>query len=172
MGWFSGNWHSMSLSNEGSTDDTSSNDTMSTSQPSDSSVPVNVSSNYHHKGFLPTHDAMMMGVGAGQNILDNKLQFTARPYIGQSWDSLRHYWGTEVAMTVAQHSDGLPWGKIAVGYVGGDEALTDHGRGMDLHGDVDLTHGFTFTSGMRQNSISGDANYVLVKWKLTFGGNP
>jgi hypothetical protein len=46
--------------------------------------------------------------------------------------------------------------------------LTDHGRGVDLHGDVDLTEGWKFTSGVRQNSWDDNSNYMMLKWKMNF----
>ena len=167
MGWFSGNWRAVNVS--GDDDDampTTGGQGLTQSTPDDSSI--GLTSNFHHKGFLPTHDAMMIGAAYKQNILDDKLQLTARPFIGQSWHSLRDYWGSEVSLNIAQHPDGLPWGQISMGYIGGNESMTDHGRGIDLHGDVDLTNGFKFVSGMRQNSDLGDSNYVMVKWKLDF----
>lgn len=169
IGWFSGNWHPVHISDD---DDggapTTQNRPLAENSPADGFSSATMAANFHHKGFLPTHDAIMIGATFKGSAIDNKLQFAARPFIGQSWHSLRNYWGGEVSMDIAQRPDGLPWGKISMGYVGGEESLTDHGRGIDLHGDVDLTNGFKFTSGLRQNSASGDANYLMLKWKLDF----
>ena len=131
-------------------------------------MPFNLESSIHHKGFLPTHDAIMLGTSLQRAILDDKLQFTIHPFYGQSWHSVKHYWGSEMSMNIAQRPDDMPWGKITMNYTGGEESLTDHGRGIDLHGDVNLTNGWQFTSGIRQNSTSGDTNYALMRWKLDF----
>jgi hypothetical protein len=167
LNWFSGNWHPVSLSG-GSDEEIPSEQALAEPEESGISIPMQLGANYHHKGFLPTHDAMIMGVGFDQKMLDDKLQFTARPFYGQSWHSLRHYLGGEIALDIAQHPDGLPWGKIAVGYIKGDSSLTDHGTGIDLHGDIDLTNNWKFTSGVRQDSVTGDSNYVMLRWKLSF----
>jgi hypothetical protein len=172
VGWLSGGWHSVHLS---SSDDEAEAMPQAATAPAPfaqesagGSDPVNLASNFHHKGFLPTHDAMVMGMGVSRAAFDNKLQFTAHPFYGQNWRALQGYWGTELTMDIAQRSDGMPWGKISLGYVGGNDSLTDHGRGMDLHGDVDLTEGWKLTSGMRQDSATGDSNYVMLRWHMGF----
>ena len=171
-GWFSGSWHAMQMSGDDNDNDAApppvKNKALGQQASFDDGQGANMIANFHHKGFLPTHDALMIGGALKQTILDDKLQLTTRPFVGQSWDSLRSYWGTEVSLNIAQHDDGLPWGQITAGYIGGEESLTDHGRGIDLHGDVDLTNGWQFTSGMRQSSVTGDANYLMIKWKLDF----
>ena len=121
----------------------------------------------HHKGFLPTHDALLLGSNVKMGFVGDRVQFALHPFFGQGWIPSKHYWGTNLSLNIAPRADGMPWGSIVMGYVGGDESLTDHGRGMNLHGDVDLTNGFLFTSGIRQNSLSGNANYALVKWKAS-----
>jgi hypothetical protein len=165
MGLFSG-WHKVDMSQDGDAP------TMTEETTDTKALSFPLATSLHHKGFLPMHDTMMLGISANRDFLGDKLQFTARPFYGQSWHSLRGYWGGEIALNMAQHADGLPWGKISMGYVNGDESMTDHGRGVDLHGDVDLTNHFSLTSGMRQNSITGNANYALLQWKISFGGNP
>jgi hypothetical protein len=50
--------------------------------------------------------------------------------------------------------------------------MTDHGRGIEVRGDIDLTSGFKFTSGTRQNSITGESNYIMLRWGFTFSDNP
>ena len=134
----------------------------------ESALPMHLESSFHHKGFMPTHDSVVMGTSLHSSILDNNLQFTTHPFYGQSWQSLQHYWGSDVTMDIAERPDGLPYGKITMNYTSGTSSLTDHGRGIDLHGDVNLTHGWNFTSGIRQNDVSGNANYVSLRWKLDF----
>jgi hypothetical protein len=172
MGWLSGGWHAMpSLSgDDGAETPVQPQNMVQSDTPEQQSgvTPVGLASNFHHKGFLPTHDAMVMGIGFGHSLFDHKLQFTTRPFYGQSWGALQGYWGAEMALDIVQRPDGMPFGKITLGYIGGNEALTDRGRGMDLHGDVDLTNGWKFTSGLRQNSADGNSNYVMLRWKLNF----
>lgn len=132
-------------------------------------LPFQIMSSYHHKGFLPTHDAVLMGIAWHHALIGRKLDVIARPFYGQNWHSLRHYWGGEVTLDIAQRPDGLPWGKMAMGYTGGDHAMTDHGTGIDMHGDVNLTHDVAFTSGVRQDNIAGDSTYVMLRWSASFG---
>jgi hypothetical protein len=170
INWFSGGWHPVPttpfLDNEN--DDDYINDTAraltEAEMPTPASSPLQLASNFHHKGF--THDALMMGLTISRKMLDDKLLLSAHPYYGQNWRSLQGYWGANLVLDVAQRPDDLPWGQITLGYVDGNEALIDHGRGIDFHGDVDLTNGFKFTSGMRQNSVDGNSNYVMLRWKL------
>ena len=163
LGWFSGSWRAVHMA---AADDDTSAPAVDNADAHDSEM--NLVSNYHHKGFLPTHDAMMMGASFGQNLVSNKLDLAERPFIGQSWDSLRNYWGAEMTLDVAKKADGLPWGKISLGYIGGNDALVDHGTGVDLHGDIDLTEGWKFTTGVRQDSSTGDSNYMMFRWKINF----
>jgi hypothetical protein len=168
-GWLSGGWRPVKMQDD---------ETADAAPPAADQAPgvaaaqqaqsVGFGTNFHHKGFLPTHDTMMMGFNASQSLVPGKLGLSARPYWGQSWDSLRAYYGTEASLDIAQKADGMPWGKIVVGYVGGEDTLTDHGHGMEAHGDVDLTEGWKFTTGIRQNSSDGNSNYMMIKWKLEF----
>jgi len=173
IGWLSNGWHSVAAGDAENADEGGDAQTQNLTQPTDSGIamPMQFASSYHHKGFLPTHDAMMMGVAFNQNIIDKKLQFTARPFYGQSWNSLHHYMGGEVTMKIDQRPDGLPWGALSAGYIGGNDSMIDHGSGVDLHGDVDLTNDWKFTSGVRQNSVDGNSNYVMLRWQISFG-NP
>ena len=170
ISWFSGNAHPVSIMDDDEASDQRSDNggKMGDSANKNSLAPDGLSSSYHHKGFLPTHDAMVLGIGAGQNLFNDKLSLSARPFYGQSWHSLHSYWGSEVAMNIANKPDGMPWGKLALGYVQGNDAMTDHGQGIEMHGDVDLTSGFKLTSGIRQNSADGNSNYLMVRWKMDF----
>jgi hypothetical protein len=161
LSWFSGDWHAVTMTGDAAEE-------ASGLASSDNAAPIQLETNFHHKGFLPMHDALTLGSGVGGAAFDDKLQFAARPFYGQSWHSLRHYYGGEVTMNIARRSDGMPWGQITMHYTDGESTLTDHGRGIDLHGDVDLTNGWRLTSGIRQNDLSGNANYVSLRWKLGF----
>jgi hypothetical protein len=172
-GWFNGSWKPVNVSgdDEPPAADGSTPTTVPLTQTQTTSSPktFGFSTNFHHKGFLPTHDTMMMGVDVNQAVLPNKLNFTARPFWGQSWNSIRAYYGAEASLDIAKKiDDELPSGKIVIGYIGGEDALTDHGSGIEMHGDVDLTEGWKFTSGIRQNSSDGNSNYMMVKYKLEF----
>jgi len=168
IGWASGSWHAVALSDSEEASGPIEPLTSSAVSETGGDVPFHLASNFHHKGFLPTHDAMMMGFDVGKNVFDNKMQLTVRPFYGQGWRSLQGYWGSEVTMNILERDDGMPHGKISMGYVDGNESMTDNGRGIELHGDVDLTNRWTFTSGIKQDNVSGDTNYVMVKWKLDF----
>lgn len=168
IGWFKGNWHPIHIDADDDEDVNASSLSGLPAAPKSDDDAVDLIVNYHHKGFLPMHDAILVGAAFKQNIVAHKLDLTARPFVGQSWNSLRNYWGAEMTLDVAQKADGLPWGKISLGYVGGNDKLTDHGTGIDLHGDIDLTSGWKFTSGIRQDSADGNSNYMMVKWKMEF----
>jgi hypothetical protein len=131
-------------------------------------MPFSVAPDFHHKGFLPTKDALLIRLGFSRKAIGDKLLFTAHPFYGQNWRSLRGYWGAEMSMLIDKRDDNLPSGALALTYTGGNEQLMDNGRGIDLHGDIDLTEGWNLTSGLRQNSLSGSSNYVMLRWKLTW----
>lgn len=125
---------------------------------------------HHHNGILPTHDAMMMGAHAQQGLLDHYMKIDLHPYYAQNWFSERGYYGTELALNLASPADtesvSKPWGKIVLGYTNGDERLTDHGRGINLHGELRISDTISLNSGVRQNDLSDTGNYVLLQWKL------
>ena len=161
MGWMSSGWRPVM------TDDAAADKPIDVqTAPDEENLSGNLSTALHHKGFLPTHDVLMLGVGAGHSLVDHKLQISARPFYGQNWRSLQGIWGGQVTVDIAQRPDGLPWGKIVAGYTGGNPTLTDGGRGIDVHGDVDLTEGWKLTSGLRQDSTTGDSNYIMMRWKI------
>ncbi|MDE2029655.1 MAG: hypothetical protein KGI97_03720 [Alphaproteobacteria bacterium] len=168
IGWLSGQWHSLSSISLPGEESTSDALALAQGQSEEMGWPAHLTASFHHKGFLPMHDAMVLGMGFTHDAVGRKLHFTLRPFWGQSWHSFRHYWGSELALDIAQRPDGLPWGKVTIGYTSGDNSLTDHGSGVELRGNVDLTHNVEFTSGIRHNGITGDSNYVMLSWKMSF----
>jgi hypothetical protein len=124
---------------------------------------------YHHRqGILPTRDAMMMGFHSRSAMFDSYMRLDAHPYYAQNWFSQRGYWGAELALDLASPSDktggAKPWGKIVLGYTNGDDRLMDHGRGIDLQGELRLSERWSFNTGMRQSDQTG--NYALLQWKM------
>ncbi|MDR3451002.1 MAG: hypothetical protein P4M15_14890 [Alphaproteobacteria bacterium] len=177
MGWFSGGWHAVTMPGgddeaegvaDAAPDEAAQKLTKEIGTPLENtgSSPWHFAATLHHKGFLPTHDAAVMGVGFQHSTFDNKMMITIRPFYGQNWLSLRGYWGAEMTLDIAKKEDGMPWGKMVIGYVGGNDKLTDHGTGIDLHGDVDLTHNVQFTSGLKQNSADGNSDYAMLRWRM------
>lgn len=127
-----------------------------------------LSSQYHHKGFLPTHDAVMMGF-AMHNHVWRDVQFDIHPFYGQNWMGATGYWGTEMAMDIGAGSVGAqqkPWGKIALRYSNGDHELMDSNHGFDMHGEVNFTENIGLNAGVRENNSSELGNYIMVRWKL------
>lgn len=124
---------------------------------------------YHHKGFLPTHDALMIGVSSHNAAMDNAVQFGIHPFCGQNWMGQTGYWGTEIEMGFGGdpgHPADRPWGKIALRYTNGDHMLMDNNRGYDVHSEINLAENVSLNSGIRQNDSSIFGNYVLLRWKL------
>jgi len=165
LGWFSGTWHDVALPGD-ETEDRAALDAPLAPRP-ENDAPVSLASNFHHKGFLPTHDAMVLGAGWRHAIIDERVQLDARPFYGQNWRALQGYWGGEMTLNVAAREDGLPWGKIALGYTGGNQALTDHGTGVNLRGSMNLTSTLTLDADMRQqDSAVSSGNALMLRWRV------
>ena len=124
------------------------------------------SSSYNHKGFSPMHDAMMLGVNLKHHLWDDGPQLNIHPYVGQNWHNIDNYWGTEVALDLGGSDTSKGWGKIALRYDNGESNLTEHGRGMDMHSEVDFSDHFSLNAGIRQDYMSDIGNYVLLQWKI------
>jgi hypothetical protein len=124
---------------------------------------------YHHRhGILPTHDAMIVGTHSRQALFDRYMQMDFHPYIAQSYFSAHGYYGAEMTLDLASPADtahtGKPWGKIVLGYTNGDSNMMDHGRGVDLHGELRFSDTLSLNTGLRQSDSTG--NYVLLQWKI------
>ncbi len=128
-----------------------------------------LSPDYHHKGFLPVNDAMIMGANLRHRILDDTLQFDLHPFYGQNWHSSDGYWGTELALNLRSSSGAQPWGKIALRYSNGDQALMDRGRGFDMHSELKFDESLSLNAGIRESENTELGNYVLLRWKLVGG---
>lgn len=129
-----------------------------------------LSPNYHHKGFLPVNDALIMGMNVRHRVWGNRMQLDLHPYLGQNWHNSDNYWGTELSLGLRESSTGQEWGKIAMRYNNGNSAVMDNGRGFDLHADMKFNEQLSLTAGVQKNPDSSNSNYALLRWKLaTFG---
>jgi hypothetical protein len=121
---------------------------------------------YHHKGFLPFNDAMIMGVSLRRSLLEGHVQMDFHPYYGQNWISTRGYYGQEIALNVSEKMGPIQGGKIAINYIVDDSNLSDHGHGINLHGDLKFSDTVGLQAGVRENDNAQLGNYVMVKWTL------
>lgn len=128
---------------------------------------------YHHKGFLPVNDAMIMGFHVRHSLENDfaghNLQFDVHPFYGQNWRSTDNYWGTEVAFNLRAKDAVQPWGKIALRFTNGDTELMDHGHGFDMHSQLNFDEHLSLNAGIRENGNSAAGNYVMMRWKLLGG---
>jgi hypothetical protein len=129
------------------------------------------SSDYHHKGFLPLHDAMITGFNLRHPLFDTGLSLNAHPFYGQNWHDSEGYWGTEFALSFSGGdartlSAQNPWGKLALRYSNGDTTLLDRGRGFDMHGDLNFDQHFSLRAGVNQTNQIEDGSYMMLRWKL------
>jgi hypothetical protein len=127
---------------------------------------------YHHRrGILPTHDAAVLGAHMKQSLFGNYMQLDLHPYYGQNWFSQKNYYGADFSIDLAEpanHSEtSRPWGKFVIGYTNGDDQLMDHGRGLDMHGELRFNDHLTLNTGMRQSDTTGGSDYVLLQWKMS-----
>jgi hypothetical protein len=130
-----------------------------------------VTPGYHHKGFLPLNDAMVMGVNMRHSLFSRDLQLDLHPFYGQNWHNSDAYWGTELGLQLGAGRDGNGgWGKISLRYDNGQSALMEHSRGADLHGEFRLSEDVSLHGGVREDQNSQLGNYVLLRWTL-LGGN-
>lgn len=139
-----------------------------------------ITPNYHHKGFLPTHDALKLGLTAREHFADHFVRVEAYPFVGENWVRGGGIYGATLAVNFGQtpivpknklqaaashFRDEGGWGRISMGFVGGQSDLTDHGKGFDLHGEVRFTEQLTLHTGVRDNG-DNTANYILLHWGL------
>lgn len=125
---------------------------------------------YHHKGFLPFHDAMMTGMDMRQRVFDNRLQFDLKPYYGQNWTSLNGYGGAALGIGLTHPGEAQPWGRVSMGYIEGASELMDNGRGYDMHAELRFDDSWSFHAGVRNENTSDLGNYAIMRWKLmSFG---
>jgi hypothetical protein len=126
---------------------------------------------YHHKGFLPIHDALVMGLGARQNLFDDRVRFEMQPYYGQNWLRPEGYVGSEFSVSLARGTAGdtmqNSYGKIAIGFINGDSQVLDSGHGFDMHGELNLLDNLAFHAGVRENEDTASGSYALLRWKLS-----
>lgn len=125
---------------------------------------------HHHHGLLPTHDAITLGTHARYTLMGDYMGFDFHNYYGQNYFSARNYYGSEFKLDLAKSESTKwatnPWGTMAISYTNGDGRLMDHGRGLDLHGEVHFNERLSLTSGLRQSDTSGSSNYVMLQWKM------
>lgn len=132
---------------------------------------MRASTAYHHRrGVLPTHDAAVLGAHMKQHFLDHYMQLDLHPYFGQNWFSQKNYYGADFTIDLIEpenkSKDSRPWGKFVISYTNGDDDLLDHGRGIDMHGELRFDEHTTLNTGMRQSDTSGASDYVLLQWKM------
>lgn len=125
-----------------------------------------LSPSYHHKGFLPLNDALVLGINSHRQLLDDKIQFDLHPYYAQGACKTQGYWGTEMAVNLASSDTKKPWGKIALSYANGASTLMDHNQGLDIHSELTLTESLTLNTGIRDKGNGDQGNYVMLRWKL------
>jgi hypothetical protein len=129
------------------------------------------STNYHHlRGISPARDALIAGMHMKHSVMDQYMQFDLHPYYGQNYFTTRRYYGTEAKLDLQNPTDtsstSRPWGSISIGYVNGNNDLTEHGRGIDMHGTVNFTEHWSLNSGYRPHDTSENINYTLLQWKM------
>jgi hypothetical protein len=130
-----------------------------------------LSPGYHHMGFLPFHDAMMMGVNLRQHLFDNRVHLDLHPFYGQNWVSLNGYGGAEMGIGLAHGDTGQVWGRIALRYTDGASNLMDNGRGFDMSAQLRLSDHLNLTAGVNSDQNTDLGNYVLLRWKLVQFGH-
>lgn len=130
------------------------------------------STGYHHRrGILPTHDTATLGGHVRQSLFSHYMQYDLHPYLAQNYFSSRNYYGAEMTLDFAAPADTSrvtrPWGQLVIGYTNGESSLMDHGRGIDMHGELHFSDNLTLNTGLRQSDTSGSGNYVLLQWKIS-----
>lgn len=130
-----------------------------------------VSAGYHHKGFLPTHDALIINFNTRHRSIGSNLEFSTKPFIGQNWHSAENYWGIETTLNIGQHAkkgttNDHMHGKIVMRYTNGSSELMNNDRGLDMHAEFDFTNHLSLQAGIRSGSSSDNNNYVMMRWKL------
>ncbi|HEU0117470.1 MAG TPA: hypothetical protein VFR09_02450 [Alphaproteobacteria bacterium] len=125
-----------------------------------------LSPGYHHKGFFPLDDALVMGVNYRHRLFEDGLQLDVHPFYGQNWHNTNGYYGSEIGLGLRDQKDGHEWGRIALRYNNGDESLMDETRGFDMHGELNFDQHLSLNAGLRESEDSDYGNYIVLRWKL------
>lgn len=124
---------------------------------------------YRDRDFLPSKNAMVMGINIQQHAFDDRVQFDIHPLYGHSWGFNAGYWGTEVSIGPGQQNvQTKPWAKIAVLNSNNPHSLMDNRHGIDLYSAVNVTEQLSLNAGVRQDHDTQHNDYVLLRWKIKF----
>lgn len=126
---------------------------------------------YNHKGFLPLHDALMIGVNSRHRLWGDAMTFNIHPHVGQNWRNSENFWGTDITFNFTkpgkEKGDARrTLGKIAISYANGDKDVMKRKRGIDMHSEFQFTDDLSLRAGMKRNDDSKLDSYVLMQWKL------
>lgn len=130
-----------------------------------------IAPDYHHKGFLPFHDAMITEMNFRERAFDDRVQFDLRPFYGQNWVSLNGYGGAELGVGLTHKGDTQPWGRIGFCFINGASDLMDNNRGFDMNAELRFNEHLALTAGIHGTENSDLGNYVLLRWKVIGFGN-
>ena len=126
------------------------------------------SSDYRHKGFLPTHDSVLLGINMRASGFADRAQLDVNPFYGQSWMGAGGYWGAEASLTL-RSATGQSWAHVHVRYDNGQRSLMDHGRGYDMNGEVPLAEHLSLTAGIKQTDSDPVSDYVMMRYQIKLG---
>ncbi len=127
-----------------------------------------VTPGYHHKGFLPFHDVMLMSFNLREHFLDDRLQFDLRPFYGQNWLSANGYGGAQLSVNLGK-SGAAPWGSLALRYSDGASNLMDTSRGFDMTAALRFDEHLSLNAGVNGERDTELGNYVMLRWRAEFG---
>jgi len=128
---------------------------------------------YHHKGFLPFQDAVVLGLHmrstAVSDMFHNSAQIDIHPFYGQNWHSEANYWGAEASVNFTATNTSNPWGNIAMRFSQGNADLMDRGSGFDMHSQLNFNDRLSLNAGIRENGNRDAGNYAMLRWKMPLG---
>lgn len=122
---------------------------------------------YHDKDFIPSKNAMVMGINWQQRFWQNGAQLDIHPLYGHNWGFNAGYWGAEMSLGPISSDAATPtWGKIAILNTNSPHSLMDNRHGVDLYSVYNITNQVSLNAGVRQNEDPQRNDYILLKWRI------
>lgn len=134
-----------------------------------------VAPDYHHEGFFPNHDAIIMGFRSRHTLADTRMHIETHPFVGQNWLRDESLYGVEIALRFMETPRALKdspssppsaKGHLVIRYSQGDKDLTKDNHGFSVVGDYQFTPNLNLHAQIRQDTSGNRDDRVMLMWTI------